>query len=161
LGTGLLGAGLAACSRLIDRHRWIWAPLTAVAWVAEEALRSRQPFGGFPWGRLAFSQAESPTAAAAWLGGAPVVTFIVARTGGLVLTALWRGRDWRKRVSFIAAAAVATLAPAARPIDATAPAGQRLDVAIVQGNVPRLGLDFNEQRRAVLDNHVQGTLDLA
>lgn len=161
LGTGLLGAGLAACSRLIDRHRWIWAPLTAVAWVAEEALRSRQPFGGFPWGRLAFSQAESPTAAAAWLGGAPVVTFIVALTGGLMLTALWRGRDWRKSVSFIAAAAVATLAPAALPIDATAPAGQRLDVAIVQGNVPRLGLDFNEQRRAVLDNHVQGTLDLA
>jgi apolipoprotein N-acyltransferase len=34
-------------------------------------------------------------------------------------------------------------------------------VAIVQGNVPRLGFDFNEQRRAVLDNHVAGTLDLA
>ncbi len=27
--------------------------------------------------------------------------------------------------------------------------------------MPRLGLDFNEQRRAVLDNHVQATLDLA
>lgn len=161
LGTGLLGAGLATCSRLIDRHRWIWAPLTGLAWVAEEALRSRQPFGGFPWGRLAFSQAESPTAAAAWLGGAPLVTFIVALTGGLVLTALWRGHDWRKSASFIAAAAAATLAPAALPIDATAPAGPTIDVAVVQGNVPRLGLDFNEQRRAVLDNHVQGTLDLA
>jgi apolipoprotein N-acyltransferase len=34
-------------------------------------------------------------------------------------------------------------------------------VAIVQGNVPRMGFDFNEQRRAVLDNHVAGTLDLA
>jgi apolipoprotein N-acyltransferase len=34
-------------------------------------------------------------------------------------------------------------------------------VAAVQGNVPRLGLDFNAQRRAVLDNHVQETLRLA
>jgi apolipoprotein N-acyltransferase len=32
---------------------------------------------------------------------------------------------------------------------------------VVQGNVPRAGLDFNAQRRAVLDNHVQQTLDLA
>ena len=34
-------------------------------------------------------------------------------------------------------------------------------VAAVQGNVPRLGLDFNSQRRAVLDNHVRETLRLA
>jgi apolipoprotein N-acyltransferase len=34
-------------------------------------------------------------------------------------------------------------------------------VAIVQGNVPRLGLDFNAQRRAVLDNHVTATEKLA
>lgn len=34
-------------------------------------------------------------------------------------------------------------------------------VAAVQGNVPRLGLDFNSQRRAVLDNHVRETRRLA
>ena len=32
---------------------------------------------------------------------------------------------------------------------------------MIQGNVPRAGLDFNAQRRAVLDNHVQQTLELA
>ncbi|HYR12805.1 MAG TPA: apolipoprotein N-acyltransferase, partial [Mycobacterium sp.] len=31
----------------------------------------------------------------------------------------------------------------------------------VQGNVPRLGLEFNAQRRAVLDNHVRETAQLA
>jgi apolipoprotein N-acyltransferase len=31
----------------------------------------------------------------------------------------------------------------------------------VQGNVPRLGLEFNAQRRAVLDNHIRRTLALA
>ncbi|MFL6128708.1 MAG: apolipoprotein N-acyltransferase, partial [Mycobacteriales bacterium] len=34
-------------------------------------------------------------------------------------------------------------------------------VAVVQGNVPRLGLDFNAQREAVLGNHVAATLQLA
>jgi apolipoprotein N-acyltransferase len=34
-------------------------------------------------------------------------------------------------------------------------------VAVVQGNVPRLGLEFNTQRRAVLDNHVRETMRLA
>ncbi|MEU6185702.1 apolipoprotein N-acyltransferase [Nocardia sp. NPDC047038] len=41
-------------------------------------------------------------------------------------------------------------------------AGDRtVTVAAIQGSVPRLGLDFNEQRRAVLDNHVRRTEELA
>lgn len=166
LATGLLGAALALCSRLIDAHRWAWAPLTGLAWVAQEALRSRQPFGGFPWGRLAFSQADAPAGAAAWLGGAPLVSFLVALTGGLLLVAGFhlatrRAAGLRKVAAFTAAAALTALAPVAVPLDATAPDGRVVNVAVVQGNVPRLGLDFNEQRRAVLDNHVQATLDLA
>ncbi len=34
-------------------------------------------------------------------------------------------------------------------------------VAVIQGNVPRAGLEFNAQRRAVLDYHVKETLRLA
>lgn len=33
--------------------------------------------------------------------------------------------------------------------------------AVIQGNVPRAGFDFNAQRRAVLDNHANRTLQLA
>lgn len=48
----------------------------------------------------------------------------------------------------------------------TIPSGEgegvpRATVAVIQGNVPRMGLDFNAQRRAVLDNHVNQTLELA
>jgi apolipoprotein N-acyltransferase len=39
--------------------------------------------------------------------------------------------------------------------------GPTATVAVIQGDVPRAGLDFNAQRRAVLDNHVQRTLELA
>jgi apolipoprotein N-acyltransferase len=38
---------------------------------------------------------------------------------------------------------------------------QTVTVAAIQGNVPRLGLEFNAQRRAVLDNHVRETMRLA
>jgi apolipoprotein N-acyltransferase len=45
-------------------------------------------------------------------------------------------------------------------VEADAP-GPTITVAAVQGNVPRAGLDFNAQRRAVLDNHVAQTRRLA
>lgn len=50
-------------------------------------------------------------------------------------------------------------------VGATLPDPDRGDrtitVAAIQGSVPRLGLDFNAQRRAVLDNHVRRTQELA
>jgi apolipoprotein N-acyltransferase len=39
--------------------------------------------------------------------------------------------------------------------------GPTRTVAVIQGNVPRAGLDFNAQRRAVLDNHADQTRELA
>src|SRR5512146_2018412 len=73
----LLGAVLPVLARLRGGPFWVGA-----AWVLQELLRDRLPFGGFPWGRLAFSQAESPLRWFAALGGAPLVTFVVAVAGG-------------------------------------------------------------------------------
>ena len=61
---------------------------------------------------------------------------------------------------------IAVAALAAGPLAALVPPlsggpGATVTIAAVQGNVPRLGLDFNAQRRAVLDNHVKETLVLA
>jgi apolipoprotein N-acyltransferase len=63
----------------------------------------------------------------------------------------------------VAAVAVPAAGPLAlRAGQASEPAGDRsAQVAAVQGNVPKAGLDFNAQRRAVLDNHVRATLGLA
>ena len=77
----------------MDRWRAVWPLVTGVLWVAQEALRDRAPFGGFPWGRLAFSQDDAPVLRLAVLGGAPAVTFAVAVTGGVVVALLWR--PWR------------------------------------------------------------------
>jgi apolipoprotein N-acyltransferase len=158
----LLGAASAWLSPLVDRWRALWPMLTGVLWVAQEAFRDRGPFGGFPWGRLAFSQGDAPALRVAVLGGAPAVTFVVAATGGVLVALVWR--RWTRRsvlpaLGFGLAGALLVAGPAAIP--AATPGGGTAVVAIVQGNVPRLGLDFNEQRRAVLDNHVRLTEQLA
>ncbi|MDG4826125.1 apolipoprotein N-acyltransferase [Asanoa sp. WMMD1127] len=161
LFVALLGAAAAYASPLVDRHRWTWPLLTGLLWVAQEAARDRLPFGGFPWGRLAFSQADAPTLRFAALGGAPLVTFVVALAGGLLVAAAWRKRKWSVTSAGLAAAAIA-LTAVGLVIPTGGGAGEKpVRVAIVQGNVPRLGLDFNAQRRAVLDNHVTGTVELA
>ncbi|MEU6077321.1 apolipoprotein N-acyltransferase [Micromonospora sp. NPDC047074] len=160
----LLGAAGAFVSPLVDRWRWCWPAVTAVLWVGQEALRDRTPFGGFPWGRLAFSQGDSPLLRLAAVGGAPLVTFAVALTGGLVAAAAWWLWDGPRRwvpVAGLTAAAVAVPVVGLLVPVASAGRGEAVTVAIVQGNVPRLGLDFNAQRQAVLNNHVDATVELA
>ncbi|HEY3009100.1 MAG TPA: apolipoprotein N-acyltransferase [Micromonosporaceae bacterium] len=154
-------AGLAAWSSpLVDRYRWSWPLLTAALWTGQEALRDRIPFGGFPWGRLAFSQGDSPLLRYAALGGAPLVTFLVALTGGLVALLAWQTPRAPRRAAVLLGAAVLVVL-SGLVVPSSSPGGRAVTVAIVQGNVPRLGLEFNAQRRAVLDNHVDATLDLA
>ena len=155
----LLGGASAWLSPLVDRWRVCWPVLTGLLWVAQEAVRDRAPFGGFPWGRLAFSQGEAADLRLAVVGGAPLVTFVVAATGGVLVALLWRRRLSPAAIGYLVAGALLVLGPAWVP--AAKPGGAVRTVAIVQGNVPRLGLDFNAQRRAVLDNHVNATLRLA
>jgi apolipoprotein N-acyltransferase len=176
----LLGGGLAYTSRLAARWPLLAAPVTGVLWVAQEALRDRTPFGGFPWARLAFSQEDSPLLRLAAIGGAPLVTFGVALAGGLlaaatlILVDLGVVRVVRSPITrttprstrswgWVAgcAVALAVLFGLAAVTPTSTPAGRPVQVAFVQGNVPRLGLDFNAQREQVLRNHVAGTEDLA
>ena len=143
-----LGAALALATR---RPGW---PLTASClWVGEEALRDRLPFGGFPWGRLAFSQGHSPLTPLAALGGAPLVSFAVAGVGSGLAALLIR----RHRPTALAAVAVGLVALAV-PLPT---GGEQVTVAVVQGNVPRLGLDAFSQRAAVLRAHADTTAQLA
>jgi len=142
----VLGATLAVVTRL--RHWPLWA---AAAWVLEEALRDRIPFGGFTWGRLAFSQGHTPLTPLAALGGAPLVTFAVAAVATALLVRF--SRSW---TALVGPALVVTALVVPTPTD-----GEQVTVALIQGNVPRLGLDAFSQRAAVLGNHVDATHQLA
>jgi apolipoprotein N-acyltransferase len=168
----LLGGATALTSRLR-----LWPLWAAALWVADEALRGRFVLGGFPWGRLGFSQTEGPLLSLAAYGGVPLVSFAVALTGTLLAAAaLALHRAWRAsgagRGGAIRTAAAAVAAVLAVPLlgalawlplagPSLTEGGPTSTVAVIQGDVPRAGLDFNAQRRAVLDNHVEQTLELA
>ncbi|WP_369381460.1 apolipoprotein N-acyltransferase [Streptomyces sp. cg36] len=165
VGVAAAGAGIARISRLPGWPLW-----GAAMWVASEAVRARVPFGGFPWGKLAFGQADGVFLPLAALGGTPVLGFAVVLCGFGLYECVRQGLRLRAtgtlRRSAAAGALVALLLPvaaafASRPLVSDAAEDGTATVAVIQGNVPRLGLDFNEQRRAVLDYHVRETLRLA
>ncbi|MCP2257519.1 apolipoprotein N-acyltransferase [Streptoalloteichus tenebrarius] len=157
-------AAVAATSRL--RGAPVWA---AALWVGADALRARLPFGGFPWGKVAFGQPEGVFLPLAAVGGTALLSFAVTLCGfGLAALArtllVWRRGLGRPRWWGPGLAAVAPVlagAVAGPLVVSTAPESGTATAAVVQGNVPRLGLDFNAQRRAVLDNHVRRTEELA
>jgi apolipoprotein N-acyltransferase len=161
----LTGAGVAAVSRLP-----VWPVWAAAVWVTGEAVRARVPFGGFPWGKIAFGQADGVFLPLAAVGGTPVLGFAVVLCGfGLyeVLRLAVRARRTRAvRRSAAAAALLSVVVPVAGAAAARLLVSDRAEngtvtVAVVQGNVPRAGLDFNAQRRAVLDYHARETERLA
>lgn len=162
---GLVGVGIAVASRLPGAPVW-----AAAVWIAGEAARARVPFGGFPWGKIAFGQADGVFLPLAALGGTPVLGFGVALCGfGLYELVRLAVEARGTRVVRRAAASVALLsvvvpgvgALGARSLVSDTAEDGTATVAVVQGNVPRAGLDFNAQRRAVLDYHVRETERLA
>ncbi|MER5203448.1 apolipoprotein N-acyltransferase [Streptomyces sp. NPDC002825] len=159
------GLGIAAVSRL----PW-WPFFAAGVWILAEGARARVPFGGFPWGKVAFGQADGLFLPLAAVGGTPVLGFAVALCGFGLFEAGRQFRAYRATGAVprgpLAAAALSVLVPvtgalAALPLVDDSAEDGTATVAAVQGNVPRLGLDFNAQRRAVLDNHVARTRELA
>jgi apolipoprotein N-acyltransferase len=170
----VLGAAAAATSRLPGWPLW-----AAALWVADEAVRGRWPLGGFPWGRLGFSQVDGPFTALAAYGGVPLVGFAVALTGALLAAGVLALSRVLRNVPTagegtpgLRAAVLAVVGVLAVPLAGTVAGlplagasltdgGPTRTVAVIQGNVPRAGLDFNAQRRAVLDNHAAQTQALA
>jgi len=156
-----------------------WPPLVAAWWVAAEALRDRWPFA-FPWGRLAMSQSVAPDVRWVAVGGAPLLSFLVALAGAMaaryVLCCLGgndppqtppaHGEATRLPVPLRAGlAAVVTaglvLAGGLLPVDPTGGA-PTATVAAIQGNIPRarnLPQLLNDSQ--VTQNHVAATAKLA
>jgi apolipoprotein N-acyltransferase len=169
----MFGVFAVCVARLPGKPFWL-----AAVWSMQEWLKSSIPFGGFPWGVTAFSQADGPFLVLAQLGGAPAVSFAIALLATSLCAVLtgaahWLGRggtdsDLRPQAGALIAAgaaicAVLLITAVTTPVvrRAAMDDSPTIAVAAIQGNVPRLGLDFNSQRRAVLDNHVRQTLQLA
>ena len=148
-----------------------WPLAVAGWWVCAEGLRSRWPYV-FPWGRLAMSQAGTPAAPWAALGGAPLLSFLIALAGttlAWVLLVPVRREGWRAGLrrralpglAFAGAAGLA-LAGALLPVDQPVPGAPTVTVAAVQGNVPHAqNLPAQLRESTVTANHAAATEHLA
>jgi apolipoprotein N-acyltransferase len=157
ISEALIFAVLAVGQRLLLRLP-AWPVAVAGWWVAAEAFRDRWPWGGFPWGRLAMSQASAPTVRWVSLGGPPLLTFLIALAGAC-LAWLIVERQVLPAACFACAAGVA-VAGAALPVTMSGSASA--SVAAVQGNVPHarnLPTLFNDTQ--ITQNHATATERLA
>lgn len=149
-----LAVGGALCTlvaRLPGAPVWM-----ALVIVATETPRTWWPLGGFPWGRVAFSQPEGAFLPLASIGGAPLVGFAVVVTGFGLTAVLVRLRRARRT---LVAPAVATVVPAVAglllwPTIGTGAQAGTLTVATVQGNAPNAGLGLLDEAATVRTNHL-------
>jgi len=159
---------LGWASALVTRMRW-WPLWVACLWVAQEALRDRIPLGGFPWGRLAFTQTATTLTPWAAIGGAALVTFVTALAGCVlayaVVVVVGRGTDWRRWVA-VTLGGLVMLGLAGicipRPVDGQSSQGPaQATAAVIQGGVPNIGISESDDRREVLTRHLGQTDALA
>ena len=156
----LLGLGTALVTRLPGWPVWI-----ACLWVLQESLRGAIPFGGFPWGRLAFAQPDTSFGKIAVLLGQAGVTFALALAGAAVVAAVIAFRTGHRPrfVIWSVVAAVVAVMPGLIPLALegdTVGGSSTAVVAVVQGGTPQTGMGAMDVRRAVLDNHVRETFSL-
>lgn len=137
--------------------------IAALFFVAVEWFRSSWPFGGFGWGRIAWGQVGGPLGFDIRLGGAAFVSFLIVAVGGTLYLVL-ANKNVRIKIGSAAVVVGVLLGSAGYGHTMHNDGGEEeptINVAAIQGNVPRAGLDFAAQRRAVLSNHVRRTHELA
>lgn len=125
-------------------------------WSLRESITSTWPYGGFSWGRLAFSQSESPFASAvAWVGVSGL-GFLLAWLSAFLVQII-RERKMRAPFRAIIASAVfvAVLIVPAWPVSTDG----ELTVAAVQGN-SNAGLFAQYAPGQILNDHLAGTVPL-
>ena len=116
----------------------------ALSYVLTELLLRTVPFKGFGWTRLSFTQVESPLSIIYPIGGVALVAFFLA----LISSA-------RSIKSFVIASlflAICWFIPA--NVQTTAP----ISIALVQGGVVNLGLDFNSKPQEVFKRHLDQSI---
>lgn len=119
--------------RLGRRGAWRGALVFAAAWLVAELMRGSL-FTGFPWGAGGYAHVSGPLSELApWLG-VYGIGFVAAMLAALVSAAARRGRlAWR---GALAVPALLLAVVALPPLEA-GQAGQRLSVALLQGNIPQ------------------------
>ena len=142
----ILAAGLGLFYLPLVAVKRLGIAFFPLIFIVLEEIRNRFPFQGFGWARIAYSQADAPYAKIAAHGGAVALSAITVLIG-LVLFFLFQ-KQFRLLI-------LLPLFLVVVPIDVQM--NQTTEALMIQGNVPKLGLDFNSRAKEVFFNHVKET----
>ena len=132
-----------------------WFLVVVGGWGLWELLRTRFPFGGFPWGTTGYAAAGNPGAIGSvqWIGPSGWSIIAVAIAASLVLYAEDRD-NWRLIVDSAVVALLVALGGSLFPPEADeAP----VRVAIVQGNSPCPQTHCQNERQRIYESHLELT----
>jgi len=129
--------------------------------ISMEALTDYFPFGGFPWGKLAYDSADAPWANLMPYGSSPLVSAAVLLIAALMIPSLGFLLQKAFSASLVFVISIAAFNLFLIDLDQSdKKESGKIDLAIIQGSVPRSGLLFNEQKMEVLKYHVKETDNL-
>lgn len=142
---------LFAALPINSKSRYFYfAPAAAIVLI--EAVRASIPWGGFPWGLIAYSQLDGPLVPLATLGGQGLVTGVVVVAAATLVKFI----KYQKFIGLIIPLIIFGFANNVEPFASK----ETITLSAIQGNVPRAGLDAKTQRLTVLNNHVKLTQEL-
>ena len=127
--------------------RFYFQPAALV--IVLEAIRASWPWGGFPWGLLAYSQVDGPLVALSTIGGQSLISGVVVVCAAIsVKFVKFRSISALMLLLFISICSACVN---------SFTSSDSVQLAAIQGNVPRVGNESSAQRAAVLNNHVETT----
>jgi len=127
----------------------------ASLWALVELAREKFPFGGFGWGRVGFSQIQSPLSFYLPIIGVTGLSFLT-----LIFTLHFADEKFRKQTFITLVVTVALGYGYEKIIDNQISQDAKtntLRVTLIQGGVPQANLNFNSVPMAVFNKHFQTT----
>ena len=134
-----------------SKSKWFYFQPAALV-IVLEAIRASWPWGGFPWGLLAYSQVDGPLVALSTIGGQALVSGVVVVCAAIAVKFVkFRSISALMLLLFISICSASV---------SSFTSSDSVQLAAIQGNVPRVGNELSAQRAAVLNNHLRTTEQL-
>jgi len=129
--------------------------------ISMETITDYIPFGGFPWGKIAYDSADAPWANLMPYGSSPLVTAAILLMSALMIPSLGFVLQKAFAASIVFIVTIAAFTLFLQDLDnRDVISSGNIDLAVIQGSVPRVGLSFNEQKMEVLNYHIKETNNL-
>jgi apolipoprotein N-acyltransferase len=129
--------------------------------ISMETILDYIPFGGFPWGKIAYDSADAPWANLMPYGSSSLVAAAILLISALMIPSLGFVLQKAFAASIVFVIAIAAFSLFLQDLDKRdIKSAGKIDLALIQGSVPRVGLSFNEQKMEVLKYHIKETDNL-